>query len=174
MPSPAHGRAFKSHGDVMQIQASLSRVVMGFVAFALTVSPMVANASTTDNGELTAGLATAGCPPRGTLHVVGFISSGSLGSYSPAGLTGGESVWAIDDYDPVTCGSNVSIFSATGFASNPSSSWLISITCNGVERTGSSAVQYSYTSATGVAAWTFDGHFGFANGDQYACAITHS
>jgi hypothetical protein len=159
----------------MKTTALRNRLLLGSVVLALSVAPVLANASSTDDGTLTAGSVVQSCfpPGTGTYNLVGFIN-GSLGSYSPTGLTGGDTVWSIFDDDPATCGASSSVFSASGFTSNPGSSWLVSVTCNGVERTGSSAIGYSYASATGVAAWTFDGHFGFANGNQVACAITHN
>lgn len=159
----------------MKMPTVLNRLLLGSVAIALSVAPILAEASTTDDGRLTAGSVAQGCfpPGAGTINLVGFIGGGT-GSYNPTGLTGGESLNAINDFDSVTCSATTSAISVSGFSSNPGSSWLTSVTCNSVERTGSNAIEYSYASVTGTAAWIFDGHFGFANTDQYSCAITHS
>jgi hypothetical protein len=141
----------------------------------LIFSSQLAIASS-DSGTLTPGTVTQFCPPTFTTNftLVGVIR-GSIGTYSPTGLTGGKTFNAITDERKGTCGtSSLSTFSATGFSSNPGSTWLTSITCNGVTNMGSSAIQFIYTSATGTAAWQWSQEFGLSNGSQVSCTIVHS
>ena len=144
---------------------------------AFIASPL-ASAASTDNGVLTAGASSASspnpvCPYVDTLTIRGY--GGSVGSYSPTGLTGGRTVHAIYDLNSATgmCGTTQSFLSVTGFASNPGSSWLISITCNGVTRSAASA-SYAYVSS-GLARWYWINQtFGFSNGTQVSCSIVHN
>ena len=130
-------RLTENHTETsMKMHAKRIRLVLGSVLLGLSMMPMLANASSTDDGTLTAGSAVQSCFPSGNFNLVGFIH-GTLGSYNPTGLTGGDTVWAIDDIDPVSCSASTSDFSASGFTSNPGSSWLVSVTCNSVERLGS-------------------------------------
>jgi hypothetical protein len=159
----------------MKSNKAVSHLVVGVLAIVAMISSSMAAAST-DNGTLTAGSTSGGCPPgprSGTFTILGFIN-GSLGSYTPTGLTGGETLLAITDEHPVSCGGSISTLSVKGFSANPGAGWLTSITCDSVERLESSAISYTYTSSTGVAAWQFSGNFGFTNGGQVACSITHS
>lgn len=64
----------------------------------------------------------------------GYIES-LIGSYSPTGLTGRDVVAAVYDYNIAgasVCGSSYSVLDINSFSSDPGSSWLSSITCNGV------------------------------------------
>lgn len=139
----------------------------------LSVNPFVS----TDNGTLTVGSIQFICSPSGLRIEIGY-GTGAFGSYSPAGLTGGNTVInAISDIVPINC--NTPPFSTlvvSGFSSNPGSGWLSSITCNGVNNTGSSA-SFSYTN--GTAAWNWDPskQFGFGSkpiGSNVSCSIIHN
>jgi hypothetical protein len=132
---------------------------------------------TSDIGTLTVGQgAVVGCPHFEFNLIYGFIgtrSSGNFGSYSPSGLTGGKTVGAIYDVEPGTCEGSKSALVVTGFSSNPGSTWLTSITCNGVENLGSGA---SFSYAAGGASWTWSQLFGLSseNGSNVSCTISHS
>lgn len=130
-------------------------------------------ASSSDYGTLAVGDAISYCD-TGDIVLSGF-DSGLFGSYTPAQLTGGRTVISLVDSTPVIC-SNSSSFSAltvSGFSSSPGSSWLVSITCNGITNTGGSGV-FSYGS--GEASWTWTRQFGLLSkhGSDISCTIVHN
>ena len=137
---------------------------------ALAFTPLLAVAST-DNGTLTAGFAVSGlCSGVHPITSRGYISGG-IGSYSPTGLTGGKTVFAVYDHGPTPpCIPSIAQLSVSGFVSDPGSSWFTSITCNGVTNTTISTYFYS----AGEATWTFGTQFGFASGSNYSCSIAHN
>jgi hypothetical protein len=153
----------------MNVHASIRRWSLGAI-LASVFTPLLAMAST-DNGSLTAGSAATGT--CGGVHVItsrGY-SSGAFGTYSPTGLTGGETVVSVFDHGPTPpCVPAVAVLSVSGFSSDPGSSWLTSITCNGVDN--STVSTYSYSA--GEATWTFTKQFGFASGSNYSCSIVHT
>lgn len=130
-----------------------------------------------DSGTLTEGLATL-CRGGG-LNIrfgVGFDNGveGTYGSYSPTGVSGGESVKGIFDISSgFNCGNFVSgNLVISGFSSNPGSMWLTSIDCHGVTLTQGSS-SYSYNG--GTAWWSWTSRFGFSgNGAQVSCTINHN
>lgn len=111
-------------------------------------------------------------PPLGD-SVYGF-GSGSFGSYTPTTLTGGEAVIGIFEY-PTTdvCFASGSWFEVNGFSEDPGQAWLTSITCNSIEKTGTSA-GYSYVS--GIAFWSWSSLFGLQAkvGSDVSCTIVHN
>ena len=137
---------------------------------ALAFAPVLANAAT-DAGTVTTGVAYWGpCMPIPN-YAYGYFS-GVMGSYSPTGLTGGDTVYGV--YDVQTfggCSSNVSILIVSGFSSNPGSSWLTSITCNGVTNSASSA---SFVYSGGMGSWHWSHLFGLSGKTSASCSITHS
>lgn len=86
-------------GGVAEIK-SIKRIVTTnfFIVCLLAAIPQGAIAAS-DAGTLTKGQTRIAC-----IGFAGFIS-GTLGSYSPTGLTGGTTVCSVDDYlaSPVTC-----------------------------------------------------------------------
>lgn len=136
----------------------------------LLLVPIIAFA-TTDDGTITVG-------SSGTTGVCtyGYISAGH-GAYSPTGLTGGETVVDLYDlYTGITCGTPTgSGLGINGFPSNPGQSWLTSVTCNGVTKTGATAT-YSYSSGSAGWSWSGTTTFGFIGkrGSQLGCAIVHN
>jgi len=131
--------------------------------------------TSTDNGTLTVGHTAAGCPSGGggAQEISGFNSS--IGSYSPTGLTGGGTVITIIDNQPFLCNTYTAFSQfAISKSSNPGSSWLTSVTCNGVKNTGSSG-SFSYSS--GIAQWTWFGTtFALLGkiGSNVSCSIVHN
>jgi hypothetical protein len=149
---------------------SLSLALIG-VAF----NAQLALASS-DSGTLTPGSKQSGCNlTGGKQSFVGYINPGlDIGVYSPTGLTGGRTVVAIVDQTHIDCGVTQSYLTVEGFTSDPGSSWLTSITCNGVKLSASAMTSYSYTSSASEAVWTWSTHFGLSNGAQVSCTIVHS
>jgi hypothetical protein len=129
----------------------------------------VAMASSSDSGTLTVGHASSACLHGGTANHYGYDSG--IGSYDPTGLTGGDTVAALQD-DFGCANTEDSFLLVSGFASNPGSQWLISVTCNGVEMTEGSATLFQYSS--GQAEWVWAGQFGFKNISQTTCTIVHN
>lgn len=81
---------------------------------------------------------------------------------------------AIFDTIEILCErSSFSGVSVSGFTSNPGTSWLTSVTCNGVDKSASSA-SFSYSS--GMAEWIWSTEFGFAAkiSDNVGCSIVHN
>jgi hypothetical protein len=135
-------------------------------------------ATATDLGTLTVGIGFSGiCPFTGggfkPLETFGFTST--FGTYSPTALTGGTSVADIwDSGGDILCRPVVgSSFSASGFSANPGSSWLSSITCNQVTRTGVSASSFQYSNGTATWFWSRLG-FGFPFVRSTSCSIAHN
>ena len=148
---------------------SLSLITCAFFA------PILAVASS-DNGSLIAGTrATIFFCMVGPLQLFysgnGYLS-GAEGAYAPTGLTGGKTVFQIEDLVHSACTSHAEL-GVEGFTSNPGQSWLTSIECNGVTLTGSSAT-FTYDSSTGAAGWAWSSKFGFSSGSGYSCTINHS
>ena len=134
--------------------------------------------TSSDSGTLTVGLGSVlGCIIPKFNAIYGFIgtrSIGNFGSYSPTGLIGGETVGLVSDIQPGTCVESQSNLTVTGFSSNPGSSWLSSITCNGVKNLGSGATFFFYSD--GGASWIWSQLFGLSskNGDNVSCTIVHN
>ena len=133
---------------------------------ALTVIPF----TSTDNGTLTVGPHLAPCG-MGFVSSIGY-GSGAYGSYSPTGLTGGGTVLSISDVQRVgSCPiGNMSVFSIE-LSTNPGSSWLSSITCNGVKNTDASA---GFTYSNNLAQWAWSTLFGLSGKSTVSCSIVHN
>lgn len=150
------------------------------LSLALLISSIAASRlamAHTENGTLTVGRYTESCgsPQISFFFVDGYSTGLSIGSYSPTGLIGGETVIEIADELSISCPnhSTLSLLEVSGFSSNPGSSWLTSVTCNGVTN-DASAASYSYNS--GVAEWVWSQLFGLAeeNGTNVGCTIIHN
>jgi hypothetical protein len=127
----------------------------------------------TDVGTLTKGSDGSGCR-----FYYGF-QTGFMGSHSPTGRTGGNTVHSIYEVlnIPTGCSGGLMAFvNVSAFFSNPGSGWLTSVTCNGVTKTGAAATSFSY--ANGHANWGWSASsFGFgslANGTNVSCTIVHN
>ena len=156
----------------MSAKDLVKRMSFSLAPIAIIFTSQLAIASS-DSGTLTPGSHTVSCIPiTHTFTLVGFAPI--IGSYSPTGLTGGKTVGAIDDETNLGCGVTQSALSIRGFGSDPGSSWLTSITCNGVQNLASAAATYGYDSASGTAGWTWSKQFGLSNGAQVSCTIVHS
>lgn len=130
----------------------------------------IALASDSDSGTLTPAQAEV-CLPGPKIIEIGFANS-DFGSYSPTGLTGGKTVELLEDVRFNACGGpNESLFYVTGFTSSPGSSWLISVTCGGVEKLASAG---SFSYSNGAAEWGWSSIFGFSENDQVSCTIVHN
>lgn len=144
-------------------------IISGLMALAIG-APQPAFAAT-DNGTLTVGSVTLPFGTCGTTTQKGFSSGASFGSYSPTGLTGGRTV--VHLVDSISC-SGVSILQVSGFSSDPGSSWLTSITCNGVTR---APPPNAYSYGSGSAQWVWYATFGFlsmTDGTNVSCTIVHN
>lgn len=158
----------------MGVLDSCRRLWPAYVCCCLGLIPVVAFADS-DAGTITVGSAVTE-----SLCFYGYPGgTEDMGSYSPTGLTGGETVHALyDQYTgPHECITPLARFEVSGFSSNPGQSWLTSVTCNGVTMTGAAAAAYSYgTFGSGVAEWDWRSAFGFILkvGAQLSCTIVHS
>jgi hypothetical protein len=149
-------------------------VVRPFVLMLISLisTPKLAVASTSDSGTLTVGRAGGHCSSMGLFADAGY-GSGAFGSYSPTGLTGGDTVFGLLDQHS-SCFGNTSTLDVTGFSSDPGSGWLVSVSCNGVTNSASSA---NYVYSAGEASWSWTTLFGFsslANGTNVSCTIVHN
>jgi len=141
----------------------------------LGASQMAAAAS--DSATLLVGSQQINCGTPGSASILsGYLSAASVGSYSPTGLTGGSTVFSLADDIVVLCGaaSNHSILVVSGFAANPGSTWLSSVTCNGVTNTTGGAVGFSYSG--GSAQWIWSQLFGLTAkiSTNVSCTIVHN
>lgn len=152
-------------------QARVKKLAV-FMMVVVSSASQFATASSSDSATLTVGVATARCAGAGGDQVQsGFNSVLSIGSYSPTGLTGGKTVAAVvDTFEALCFSSSFSALNVSGFSSDPGASWLISITCNGVENTSGT---FSYSG--GEASWIFSTLFGFTgkSGSNVSCTIVH-
>jgi hypothetical protein len=137
----------------------------------LALQSMPASAAT-DIGVLTVGRASGVPCAGGTFTASGYISP-SMGSYSPTGLTGGQTV--IDIHDVSGLCVNLAVVKISGFSSNPGSSWLTSVTCNGITKSSGSAT-YNYSAGTGSWGWTASlfALTPLAVGTNVSCTIVHN
>jgi hypothetical protein len=148
---------------------------LAFLAAWLVVAPVAAAA--TDTGSLTPGSAFE-CTYDGGLSffkAVGFDKPAGFGTYSPTGLTGGESVAIVFDQNSdfgMCLHPTYSLLEVSGFSVDPGQDWLTSITCNSVENTGSGAASFNYSS--GTATWTWTKLFSLVSNTSTTCNITHS
>lgn len=149
--------------------SSKSKALISLILLGFLMAPLAASAAS-DSGTVTVGMSALPCGIT-TLTISG--SPGGVGSYSPTGLTGGNTVVGVwDDTGCVVRG----LLDVSGFSSDPGSSWLTSITCNGVQNASSSA-SYGYDSSTGQAEWSWNQTFGFWSesvGTKVSCTIVHS
>lgn len=127
-----------------------------FLLLCLCATPIQAIAFT-GNATLTVGRVTAGCATPGVNFTLsGYLPSQPIGACSPTGLAGGTVVGSISEVTGL-CAVNGSFLTVSGFSSSPGSSWLTSITCNGVIKSMSSS---SYTYSGGGATWSWATSFG--------------
>lgn len=132
-------------------------------------------AANSDAGTLLVGVGmSTTCSPNGLPfpYLFGYSNSPlpAAGSYSPTGLTGGETV--IDLFDYFSCGTRSELV-ISGFSANPGQSWLSSVKCGSVTNTGSSATYYY---GSGDASWVWSTRFGLQSsyGSNVSCTIVHN
>lgn len=140
------------------------------------VTGIIPPPTSSDSGTLTVGRTSLPCGVGGTQVISGFIGS-LTGSYSPTGLTGGDTVAGIFDNNELPpCLLNQALLSVSGFSSNPGKNWLTSITCNGVKNTASNG-SFAYTSSNATATWSWSTQFGLLTlsvGSTVSCTIVHN
>lgn len=157
------------------MRTSTSRRVTTIIFVGLVAVWQIAMASS-DGGTLQVGRETEVCAGEALNILDGYSSALSFGSYSPTGLTGGTSVSELVDHAQFhgACGGTGSGLTISGFSSNPGSTWLTSVTCNGVTNDASAAITYTYSG--GVAEWAWTQQFGLApkDGSNVSCTIVHS
>ena len=148
----------------------LSLTVM--VAAALTTH--VASATNVSDSGTLASVRTGGgmCAGGQPVTATGF-ESGAFGSYTPDTLTGGKTIFELFDRHAVGtgCPPNVGAIMISGFASDPGSAWLSSVTCGSVTNAGSSA---GYSFSSGRASWSWTTLFGFPTSGNVSCTIVHA
>jgi len=128
-------------------------------------------AGQSDTGALLVGLISPMCG-RVIYLVSGYLAAG-VGSYSPSGLTGGQTVDQVVDNSGACGGARFSLVSISGFSTNPSIKWLVSATCNGVTNAGSGG-SFSYN-GSGIATWVWTQQFGFVSkrSTSVSCTLVH-
>lgn len=144
-------------------------VISAALALTAAMTPEVASAIT-DNGTLTSGSQTASCGGTRNFQFTGFSSTLPLGSYSPTGLTGGMTVTQLYGVFGIQC-PKAGVLAVAGFGSNPSSSWLTSLTCNGTTKTSATA---SFSYAAGTASWQWTAPFPLPPPGPFTCSIVHN
>ncbi len=162
----------------MNMKGLLRRLLLVFCGLACVAQIAVATES--DSGTLTPG-ETWSCFNSMVTVGIGY-NAGVYGTYSPTALTGGYTVTELRDVGggaelgnfcfPIPATSQ-SFFQVSGFSSDPGSSWLTSITCNGVERLSSAAIYDGYSGGSATWEWGTSA-FGFVDNDQVSCTIVHN
>ena len=150
-----------------------NRPLISLITSCLPIVPMLASAAS-DNATLSVAHGFVLLPPSNRCVLAGYgYLYGTYGSYSPTGLTGGDAVFRIDD--EYTCPGTTYLESTleVQFSSNPGSSWLTSITCNGIEKTGGTA---TYGFADNIGFWSWTNSFGLSgkSGSDVGCTIVHN
>jgi len=156
----------------MNVRCLMQRLLLPAVT-CMVLAPAIGLAAT-ENGVLTVGRSSIIFPPVINLCLSGYSGGGVLGSYSPTGLAGGQTVANLVD-SGMCSGSQYATFGIAGFSANPGQNWLASLTCNGITKTGSSATfTYSNNFATWV--WTTSnfGLQGVSQGANVSCTIVHN
>jgi hypothetical protein len=130
----------------------------------------VASLATIENGTITVAEKSFG-----STCIWGY-SGGLLGAYSPTGLTGGKTVAEISAIViGLSCNGTLDgIVQISGFSSNPGQSWLTSVECNAITKTGATA---TFNYGSGIAAWSWSAtSWGFPTvvGSQLGCTIVHN
>ena len=161
----------------MRLPAWSHGLVLTLIGFFVVCAPVLAASDSGTLTKVTETICAIETPPSfGMLS--GFNSDTSVfritfGSYSPSGLTGGTSVVSIWDstHSGLTaCGSgSSSLLAVSGFSVDPGQDWLSSITCGGVENTGSGASSFSYSAGTAIWTWSQT----FSLGSSTSCTIVH-
>ena len=172
--TPSHGLLHVPLGryrkDVMDASI-LARSVCLTLSASLALAPM-ASLAAVDNGFVTVGSKVS--PPTCTW---GYFPP-SIGSYSPTVLTGFATVLGVYDIivSGACLGSAGAVFSASGFSFDPGKAWLTSISCNGVTKTGSTAITYFFAGGSASWHWASGNAFGFSGntGAQLPCTIVHN
>jgi hypothetical protein len=159
------------------MKAKLSFLSFLFALIGLVAGTQLA-AAADDAGTLIAGAysTTCGAQDQYELDVVGF-ESGLIGSYSPTGLTGGESVYAVFDQSgtrgPACPALGAYFIISTG--SDVGSTWLTSVTCNGMTLNGSDAKTYEYNGGLAESWWIWPKtYFNLSAGGTYSCTVNHN
>jgi hypothetical protein len=156
---------------MMSLQKLISlRFSLCWLSLALTP---ITTLAASDNGTLSVGrrsITLWGC----TITYSGYNSPiGSMGSYSPTGLTGEKTVAELLDIVS-SCGTINAVIQVNGFSSDPGSAWLTSVTCRGV--TLSTSASYVYSSGTASWNWVNNlfGLYADSVGTNVSCTIVHS
>lgn len=132
-----------------------------------------------DKGTLAVGDTNASVcqgPTHLPIPFFGYDEELSTGSYSPTGLTGGETVTYLGDqisFASCTTGISFSAIAVSGFSTNPGRRWLSLVECNGITNSETSAFQFSYRG--GTAWWYWSPLFGLKSKDEsnVSCIIVH-
>lgn len=141
---------------------------------AISICFCQAAAAHSDTGTLLVGAGPlAACGEIPLPEYFGYLSSPAIGSYSPTGLTGGDTVADLADSSAGICTATFSIVVISGFSSSPGQSWLTSVKCGNVTNAGSSAT-YKYNG--GFASWQWSTQFGFVDVGSHnvSCTIVHN
>lgn len=131
----------------------------------------LAAAPTTDTPVMTEGNHVG----SGPMFWNGYFPAFSTGALNPTTLTGGRTVtnfweqWINGAYWQT-------VFSVSGFATDPGKAWLISVNAHGQTRYGATAPSYAYSA--GLATWTWSAPagnttMGFTGSGTTPCTIVH-
>lgn len=123
-----------------------------------------------DNATLTQGKLT--CSGSNCYVQIFGLSTGGIGSVSPATLSGGKILKTFYDQKNGYGQYIVSELSVSGFTADPGKSWLDAAKALGQTRTGAAAITYGYSG--GTAKWTWStAAFGFTGTGAVTITITH-
>lgn len=137
------------------------------IVSAITLIPGTSFAAT-DSATLTVGRVSFGP----SFSISGYSGGLGLGFYSPSGLAGGERVFGLFEIAIGASPNRNGVLNVIGFASDPGSTWLTSVSCNGITQAASAAT-YQFD---GSATWSFPAGFGFTSlpgGTNLSCTIVH-
>jgi hypothetical protein len=136
----------------------------------------------TDVGTVTIFRESYGCPSGGFGLTAWGYTYPDGGGYTPA-LTGGQTVLRLNDFNgtPYCLSEQSSSIMISGFTADPTSSWLVSVTCNGITNLASDATSYIYLSPnppeypSGRVSWQWTQLFGLPEvlGATASCTIVH-
>jgi hypothetical protein len=98
------------------------------------------------------------------------LDTGCQTTFSPATLPGGKSLSSLVDIKYALGTTLYSGLYVAGFSSDPGSDWLVSVSAEGVTKTGAAAT-HSYSAGTAI--WMWASQFGFPSSGSVTATIVH-
>lgn len=168
-----NGGAWVSAGNVLSYPLSGLAAVTSYT-FAVRAHDAAGNIGPASSSSFTTTWITDNSTIVQGSNVIDFgFVAGTVGSMSPTTTSTGYTYTALYDWHLKATGLYTrTYFSVSGFASDPTQSWLIGVDCGFLNpANGSNASTYSFVS--GVATWSWTNGPDFSGSGTFACVIKH-